>query len=80
MSSAVFFHRSFVIKLQWQADSSANEKYKATIRTIKKTLHLKTQVTLFYENRKYVIACNKVLPYFHSEKLKITEMDTSTAF
>lgn len=50
------------------------------IRTIKKTPSLITQVNLLYQNRMYVTACNKVLPYFHSEKLKITEMDTSTAF
>lgn len=59
-----------MIKWQWQTDSNANEKHKATIGIIKKTPSLKTQVNLFYENRMYVTACNKVLPYFHSEKLK----------
>lgn len=80
MLSTVFFYVSFVIKWQWQKDSSADEKHKATIRTTKKNLCLKTQVYLFYENTMHVTACNKALPYSQSEKLKITEIDTITAF
>lgn len=41
---------------------------------------LKSQVNLFYENRTYATASNEVLPYFHRGKLKITEVDTITAF
>lgn len=39
----VFFHRSFVIKWQWQADSRANENIKPPLGLLKKPPVLKLE-------------------------------------